>query len=313
MKVVNWTQNGYDCGVIVAQVISEIWAHGFTVDPQGFWQKPILPCAHVTRIWIASDLKAHIRKGIDQFRLLATNNPHLLEEHFHDLGGLVDDLEDQIDFVAIADAAIEANRQAITTCGTCQDTVGGKQQCGRKSIRQLVHNYPVLRGAKAVVPASGDTPSEADDDADKGNDGGSSSPDNVTQAPVKASVADLSQARSHRFPCPTEPVNLPIRQDLKGLRQAFDRFFDDYETGLTLETLNPVPDTIIQLGTAGLTYIADQVEVVPWQTWKDYGWRLIADFSQAFDLREPIQFKEHFLRPGITGIQGEQLMPTCQT
>ena len=166
---------------------------------------------------------------------------------------------------------------------------------------------------------SGDT---SDDDTDKGNDGGSSSPDDMTQGPsddrpVKASasqhIPDLSQARAHQFPCPTEPVNLPICQHLKGLCLPFNQFFNDYETGPILETLNPVPNTSIQLGIAGLTYITDQVEAIPWQTWKDYGWHLMPGFSQAFDLQEPILVKEHFLRPGITEIQGKQLTPTCQT
>jgi len=87
---------------------------------------------------------------------------------------------------------------------------------------------------------------------------------------------------------------------LRGLRHPFSQGYDNYTDGPTLDVLDPIPDTVMQLAQLSLVYIANRVITTPWTLFKDYGYRLLPDFAQMFWLSEPIQVREHLSPVGLS-------------
>jgi hypothetical protein len=116
----------------------------------------------------------------------------------------------------------------------------------------------------------------------------------------RSAAVDWKQARIGRFPRPKIAPDLPSRPHQRGLRLPFDRNFDNYEGGPTLEELAPVPETLLQFQPS-LMYICNQIMLTPapYTLFKDYGYRLLPCFAQAFDLGRPILVKEHLCPVGL--------------
>jgi hypothetical protein len=120
-------------------------------------------------------------------------------------------------------------------------------------------------------------------------------------------VKDRKNAVMGRHPRPTPPPELPSLETLKGLRIPADDQYDEYETGPTLQALDPIPDTIALLGEINLVYLANQVVSNPWVTFRDYGYRLEPDFTQAFHLPPPVMVMEHLMPVGLEAAsEGEE-------
>jgi len=111
-------------------------------------------------------------------------------------------------------------------------------------------------------------------------------------------VEDWKQAKIGRYPRPPGP-KIPALSSLRGLRHPFLDDFDDYTDGPTLDVLDPIPDTVIQLAQLSLVYIASRIITAPWTLFKDYGFRLLSDFLQMFWLLEPILVREHLAPVGL--------------
>jgi hypothetical protein len=112
-------------------------------------------------------------------------------------------------------------------------------------------------------------------------------------------VQDWTVARLGRFPRPANPPELPPLQSLRNLWPRFSDEFDDYEDGPTLEMLDSIPDTIIQLASQSLVYLANRIVKSPWTMYKDYGWRLLPSYSHRFFNRPPVLVKEHLMPVGL--------------
>lgn len=112
-------------------------------------------------------------------------------------------------------------------------------------------------------------------------------------------MQDWTIARLGRFPRPANPPELPPLQSLRNLWPRFSDEFDDYEGGPTLETLDSIPDTIIQLASQSLVYLANRIVKSPWTMYKDYGWRLLPSYSHRFFNRPPVLVKEHLMPVGL--------------
>ena len=94
---------------------------------------------------------------------------------------------------------------------------------------------------------------------------------------------------------------LPTRPHLRGLLLPFDRTFDDYEGGPVLEDLALTHhDTHLQLRPSYM-YVCQQMmlDPAPYSLFKDYGFRLLPCFAQAFDLGKPILVQEHLCPVGL--------------
>jgi hypothetical protein len=120
------------------------------------------------------------------------------------------------------------------------------------------------------------------------------------QRSAKPKEVNRPQARIGRFPRPIRAPNLPPRPHLRGLILPFRRNFDDYEGGPTLEELAPLPEAHLQFQPS-LMYICKQIMLTPapYSLFKDYGYRLLPSFAQAFHLGEPILVEEHLCPVGL--------------
>ncbi|KIM49948.1 hypothetical protein M413DRAFT_6757 [Hebeloma cylindrosporum] len=124
--------------------------------------------------------------------------------------------------------------------------------------------------------------------------------DHLDVAPTPAfQVADWTQAVIGRYPRPKQGPLLPKQRNLLGLRRPFEKDYNDYSNGPSLDVLDPHPDAVVQLAQLSLVYILNRVITTPWTLFKDYGYRLLPDFLQVFCLQEPIQVREHLAPVGL--------------
>ena len=112
-------------------------------------------------------------------------------------------------------------------------------------------------------------------------------------------VKDWHMARLGHFPRPVDPPQLSALLHQRGLWHPFYKEFDDYEDGPTLDTLDPIPDTVLQLATPSLVYLASQVITNPWTMYKDYGWRLLPSYAQMFHNKQPVLVADHLMPIGL--------------
>jgi len=105
-------------------------------------------------------------------------------------------------------------------------------------------------------------------------------------------LRDQSQATLGRFPRPVLPVVLPHRETITGRLIGFNASYDDYEDGPTLEVLKSTMN-VFDASQKSLVYIAGRIRDYHWETFKDYGWRILPSFFQTFDLHPPILVDQH--------------------
>ncbi|KAF5351218.1 hypothetical protein D9756_008362 [Leucocoprinus leucothites] len=75
----DWPQNGFDCGPIACQVITFILRHGFTRNAQGFWDIPVLSCAHEMRRSMVLKVVEETLKSLTWYSSLDRENPAFLD------------------------------------------------------------------------------------------------------------------------------------------------------------------------------------------------------------------------------------------
>ena len=147
------------------------------------------------------------------------------------------------------------------------------------------------------------TMGNGDEEAPEDNEAVSRGPTDLEQSAAQVNrpyhVKDWSQAVMGCYPCPLSAPDMPPLDSLRGLRIPWDNGYDEYETGPTLETLDHIPDTIALLAEPDLIYLAGQVRINPWVTFRDFGYRLEPDFAQAFYNIPPIMVKEHLMPAGL--------------
>jgi hypothetical protein len=306
----NWVQNGYDCGATVCQVIDMIWANGFSCGYQGFWRKPTLPCCHAVRKQMAVDIHQTTLSNIAAFNaLVASNQPEALHGLFNA------DLQDSIAQVEEVQQELESNTglplqalldsldKAIRVCGLCN------RHSSPQATQRVSQQSNVILGRLKRKPRGEDVESdpsvESEDGEAPGENGivcGGPTDLELPAAHVNRPyhVKDWSQAVMGRYPRPVPPPDLPPLATLRGLQIPSDNGYDEYETGPTLENLDPIPDTIALLAEPDLVYLAGQVRINPWVTFRDFGYRIEPDFAQAFHNIAPIMVKEHLMPVGLS-------------
>ena len=305
----NWVQNGYDCGAIACQVIDVIWANGFSCGSQGFWQKPTLPCCHPVRQQMAADVYQTTLSNIAAFNaLIASNRPETLQ------GLFIANLQDSIAQVEEVQQELESSsglplrpllemlNKAIRICELCSrhSNPQAAQQVSLRSHATPDRWKPNPRGEDVEDDP---TVGNGDEEAPEDNEAVSRGPTDLEQSAAQVNrpyhVKDWSQAVMGRYPRPLSAPDMPPLDSLRGLRIPWDNGYDEYETGPTLETLDPIPDTIALLAEPDLIYLAGQVRINPWVTFRDFGYRLEPDFAQAFYNIPPIMVKEHLMPAGL--------------
>jgi hypothetical protein len=191
---------------------------------------------------------------------------------------------------------LNALNRSMRTCDSC-----------KKGTPAVQHGNKPLPGVKfkprqeqEEVDASPQEPQDSDDEPPCSDvEVGAHAEHSAATLNQPFHVKDWSSAVMGRFPRPTPPPALPPLTTLRGLRIPSDPEYDEYETGPTLEALDPIPDTIIPLGEIDLVYLARCIITNPWATFRDYGYRIEPDFTQAFHLHPPIMVKEHVMPVGL--------------
>jgi len=292
VREVNWEQNGFDCGLITCHVIEWIGTHRFqTIPSSGVWKKPTIPCMHHHRIRVANGLQHIVEKSLRTFQ---------------------SDLAGGTDFDAVFDCqgseeliqpvreefmrnpggrlrvVVKSNQAAMKKCGRCLE----EAQC-----RQAVDKVkPITSGArkKPRGPSLHPVDEPQDENQEEISDSSSSSDENGN--PVRANqhhhVGDFREANMGRFPRPEPITQLPPLAEKWRYWLKPDLKYDDYQTGPTFEELESNPEPIEMLMSISLAYMVKQVILNPWNTFKDYGYRIQPDFLQMLEPPDPTEHLE---------------------
>lgn len=326
VKEVHWPQNGYDCGPIACQVIEHILTSGFNLRNEGTWILPKFPCCHHIRARIVTDVQRLVDQAIDTDMELINQHEAVLWEYLEDVP-TADELQEyrrELNSTSRRDAELATTtiKNAMRTCPGCMrllpratgpngvqaNLVSAKPPKQNQIPPQQTRVSLRLKGSKKVTFQADNNPEPSTTDGPEDemsvDEDMRPKPNNEDDSPASRNkpyhVKDWSQARLGRFPRPFPPVDMLPKQKFRTLRLPDDSSFDDYETGATLEELDPISDTIIQLASASLTYIANKILTVPWETYKDYGWRIQPSFFQTFDPTDPILVAEHTIPNVVT-------------
>ena len=323
---VNWQQNGYDCGPIACQVAQHIILGGLKTEGTGQWKRPaLLACCHTLRLKMADLVHQTVIDGSRNYGLVRfQSHAALLAIYDSGLDGMDDAhqvLQETLNDSPIAGLLSVARnlRQAIQKCTSCHATVEeGRHRFAadpiplpKEDIMQAAtrHRLETLKGTQSMADhvAGRQVDYEETDDVGPtleeirvGQDLEEELRSPHSNSLVKIRSLDRQQARIGRFPRPIEPPSLPSRPHLRGLLLPFDPKFDDYEGGPTLEELAPIPETHLQLQPS-LMYICKQIMLTaaPYSKFKDYGYRLLPSFAQAFNLGKPFRIEDHLCPVGL--------------
>jgi hypothetical protein len=202
--------------------------------------------------------------------------------------------------------------KAIHVCGLCNRH--SSPQAARQVSQQSNAVLDRLKQKPRGEDGEGDPNMENEDgEAPEDNEAFCGGPTDLEPLAAQVNqpyhVKDWSQAVMGCYPRPLSAPDLPPLATLRGLRIPSDNGYDEYETGPTLETLDPIPDTIALLAELDLVYLAGQVRINPWVTFRDFGYRIEPDFAQAFHNIPPIMVKEHLMPVGLSA-PGEDSIST---
>ena len=331
---VDWIQNGYDCGPIACQVVEKIWVGGLPLDGDGLWERPSLPCCHAQRLNMATKIHQTAADGHQSFLELKEIYREQIEAYFGDNINTFSLFEDEVAEKLIqhpryALKPVETNlRRAIIFCPSCNpqhlkgvsaaSTAANEdsESLSNKVVKPQNSSKALLRGTcskKDFVRNSnegevtqvqdiGGTSVQEPHKESSGSESETKGQD-IWKSPAVGAfqVTDWTEAKIGRYPRPKDGPEIPVRSNLRGLRHPFSEDYDDYANGPTLDVLDPIPETVMQLAQLSLVYIANRIITCPWTLFlKDYGYRLLADFLQIFLLARPILVREHLAPVGLS-------------
>ena len=324
---VNWKQNGYDCGPIACQIVQHLMNKGLRIDRD----LKKLPCCHVLRKTMAQTINDLIVDGFEKFDSLGEDRIREIsgdETDYNNWVGLMDTLRRalEVDPASEVKAVVEDIDKAMMNCRHCQDMLEEieERECPvflRKKGLEEVKNDRVrklLKGAKSLAAlveeglhtdrhlevGRRETEGEYKEvDEEEGEDEEVKPRDTGVgkwKGKARASLleVDWTEARIGRFPRPKTVPELPQQTSLRGLNHPFDAHFDDYYNGPTMDALLTLPPEIMGYD-ASLVYLANRILINPWSTFKDFGYRLLPNYSQNYYLGDPVMFKDHLCPVGL--------------
>jgi len=311
LKHHNWRQNGVDCGPTSCQVALYIMQHGLTTEDK--WRDPQLQCCHSTRLLMV-DL--NLKYLLDGLALFGRFEDRVLNEAYPGQLMVIEDLKESLATPSSVVHPIRENlRRAMRVCVECHKiSEAGRQRDAAKhspipvprestSATLKRHIELILHGGHQQIEHSSNKEENlgAPQHSELDNIGGDEEQQRQNRTTRNAGIirqADWKGASLGRFPRPVCKTTIPKRIPSRGIRIPFDRAFDDYEHGPTLEDLAPIPETIMQFQPS-IAYIGNRATITPWDLFKDYGYRLMPDFAQTFDLGGPILLQEHLCVVGL--------------
>lgn len=302
VNTVNWVApNSYDCGPKSCQIIEWIWNSGLHLDREGLWNGLDLRCCHGQRRLMATRVHALLLEGYRLYLDVKEMDPDILVEALGPLYNFIEQ-ETEMENMLRRDRArslrpiLENLRVAILSCQQCHGIAHPTLHDDEEDHQNQATILKGTRSKQAYVMDPGDSVPLPDQNiSDSSNDDES---DTEERHPV-FQVEDWKEARIGRYPRPKKGPTLPPLKSLHHLRHSFFDQYDDYERGPTLDILDPIPETVMQLAQLSLVYIAKKVITAPWTLFQDYGFRLLPDFMQMFLLGKPILVKEHLCPIGL--------------
>jgi hypothetical protein len=307
---VNWIFKDFDSGLVACRVMESIWTKGFTQSQDGFWRRPQFECMHTMRITLGLQVMPALVDACDRYSQLT---PFLKDSWpFVPPDEIVDML--RVDGGSRTTRDVMKNlRRAVKDCKECPSQLLSSrhdnmryEKADETAIQQEAgdaREEPVeVDDGMAAQQEAGDAEEEP---VEVGNSGRSDSESNGGQSPSAATlnknfhVKDRSQAILGRFPRPRPAPELPPLQTLVGLWKTFYAGYDDYEGGPTIDTLEPIEQTIIQLASKDVVYCANRIVNNPWESFKDYGWRCNPSFSDLFHHLDPVLVESHLMTVGL--------------
>ena len=99
-------------------------------------------------------------------------------------------------------------------------------------------------------------------------------------------------------------LELPEKKSVRGGRQGFDMFYDEYMSGPTLEVLRPLPERVEAFAEVNMAYVLDRTVYTPWRLMQDYGYRIMPGFYEMLQVGKPEMVMEHLLPVGEKGLGG---------
>jgi len=319
LRTADWTQNGYDCGPIACQVAQHILQMGLRTEGSGQWKRPaMMRCCHTLRLKMAEQVHQQVMWGCERYGSLKTRYPGVLERRYGNSLEVMNEshqeLEDEIKKSSVSElhSVVRNLQHAVLECKICHQIA----EEDRHRLAALEHSIPLpkedilqtrdrhrreaLEGGREVNGyITGGVISAVEDDMGGDVQDGQEF-DALEDAPVRVTRKNMKEARIGRFPRPTQPPKLPSRPHLRGLLLPFHRKFDDYDGGPTLEGLAPIAKSNFQFRPPRM-YVCDQSMLIPapYSLFRDYGYRLLPWFAQAYDLGEPILVAEHLFPVGL--------------
>ena len=332
LRTADWSQNGYDCGPIACQVAQHILLTGLRTEDSGSWKRPaMLRCCHPLRQMMAEQVYHRVMWGSERYGSLKTWYPGVLERRHGNclemMNRMHQELEEEVKKTSLSElhSVVRNLQHAIGECQICHQVAEEE----RHRLGALEHPIPqpkedilqtrdrhrreALEGCRsankyvtgAMISVDEDDIGGDDHDQDGQEFPGLEDPMVSVwpgyKAPVHVTRTNMKEARIGRFPRPTQPPKLPSRPHLRGLLLPFDRKFDEYEGGPTLEELPSNTGYNLQFQQPRM-YVCNQVMLTPapYSLFRDYGYRLMPWFAQSYDLGEPILVVEHLFPVGLT-------------
>jgi len=337
LRTVDWKQNGYDCGPIACQVAQDIFSKGLRMESSGQWKRPVMmPCCHALRLKMAELVHHVVMEGSKEYRVLRDHCHGRLHAKYgtgvEGMAAMHDTMEEELNDspVETLQSVVKNLREAMQKCVGCHKMREDRRHhraaqehpipLRRETVKEAAarHKHETLKGTKsmrAYTEGSSEREGEIgendgqgqenilDQELESTEEGGVVAGRRIRSSEHEANrfpAVDRKQARIGRFPRPVGAPRLPPRPHLRGLNLPFDRQYDDYEGGPVLEELSMVPETHLQLQPSFM-YICKQILLtpVPHSLFKDYGYRLLPCFAQAFDLGRPILVRDHLCPVGL--------------
>lgn len=335
LRTTDWKQNGYDCGPIACQVAQDIIARGMRTEETGEWKRTSIICSHTLRIKMAQFVQHVVMEETEKYALVRKKCGSELERIYGSGLEGMDAIHCSLSAGLWMESTVlhsieQSLRQAIASCQECHAIAEEERHLAAvqehpiplpsQDIRQAKVRYisETLKGGRKMRNYVAGEEDETDEIEGQGevdlimaNIEDGQSFDDLTHNDIdgesrpseekRDNPVDWKEARLGRFPRPRKVTPLPPRSSLVGLRLPFKRNFDDYEGGPTLEELAPLPERGLQFQQS-MMYFCRQIMMTPqpFSLFKDYGYRLLPCFAQAFYLGDPIQVKDHLCPVGLS-------------
>lgn len=269
--LIQYFQNGVDCGPTAASVAVHLLTHGVNLDDRGLPFKPDIPCAHAMRQAMLNTLAQSAFKSFKAWKQL----------HLKDAKNLwvlhVDSVQKELEDGTFFKATTQVAHRLAKASAKCYDCYTHGTPPGQ---------HPEEKSQAHLDLAPDDSPDV--DDAEKT----ASLPPHLTKVPLMKGARNRQAWQPQRPPTNSSAPPLPPQSFILMPSNAG---YDDYLEGPTIEDHATYPKYLDNFPT---NPYATLIWPSCWDQFKDYGYRLEPSFALGFNNDSPILVEEHTLPVG---------------